>query len=185
MIHSVKTILPCVVVYDCKHDCENLVELIETESNRPWSYIPFITGWSDADNTTSQFASLEPILESKQESLKQIGDLYKKCNHLLEDCLRDYIVHYDLPTSEDGGSFLYKVTGHHRYSTPITSADNFFVISAMMALTEATIKLERFNMEFTVAAGDVYILPAQFPHEQVIQGTPDSVYVAGKYLKGR
>jgi urocanate hydratase len=26
---------------------------------------------------------------------------------------------------------------------------------------------------------------AQFPHEFTIQGTPDSVYVAGKYLKGK
>ena len=185
MIHNVKTILPCVVVYECKHDCENLVELIETESNKPWSHIPFVTGWSDEDDTTSQFAPLEPILGSDKESLRPMSDLYVKCNRILEDCLDDYLIHYEILTSEDGGSCLYRVTGHYLYSTPITPADNFFVISSMMALTEATIKLERFNIEFTVAAGDVYIIPAQFPHEQVIQGTPDSVYVAGKYLKGR
>lgn len=184
MIQGTNTILPCVVVYDCKHDCENLVELIENESNRPWSYIPFITGWSDENDTISQFAPLEPILGSDRESLKPISDLYLKCNQQLEDCLRDYLVYYGISTSHDGGSCLYKVTGNYLYSTPLASFDNYFVLSSMMALTETTVRLDRFNVEFTVAAGDVYIVPAQFPHEITIQGTPDSVYVAGKHLKG-
>ena len=185
MIHNINTILPCVVVYECKHDCENLVELIENESNRPWSYIPFITGWLDEDDTISQFAPLESILGSDRESLKPISDLYLKCNEMLEDCLVDYLVYYNIPCSEDGGSCLYKVTGNYLYSTPITSPNNYFVLSSMMALTETTIRLDRFNVEFTVAPGDVYILPAQFPHELTIEGTPDPVYVAGKYLKGK
>jgi hypothetical protein len=185
MIHNVDTISPCVVVYECKHDCGNLVELIENEASRPWSYIPFITGFADELGTTSEFASLELILGAEREPLKTMNDLYIKCNEILEDCLADYLVNYNTKCSDDSGSFLYKVTGNHFYSTPITGPDNYHVISSMIALTEATIRLDRFDIEFTVAPGDVYILPALFPYELTIQGTPDPTYVAGKHLRGR
>ena len=191
MIHNVQTILPCVVVYDCQHDFKDLVELIETESNKPWSYLPFMGGWSDDMETTSQFVSLGPAQDAlsgapgspQESSLRRIAELHLSCNQILEDCLHDYLEYYSHPCSMDGGPCVFKITGKHRYSTPIDAPDNYYIISALMALTEVRIKLDRFETEFTVGPGDVYILPSQFPHEHSILGTPDSAYVLGKHLR--
>lgn len=189
MIHNTNTVLPCAVVYECRHDFQDLVELVRVESLKPWSYLPFMVGWTDEMETTSEFASLMPTFEAIDASvpekarLSNIGSLAWSCNSILEECLQDYLTYYSTVCSEDGGACMYRITGNNNYSTPIEPPDNHFIITAMMALTEIQIKFDRFETEFTVGPGDVYIIPAQFPHEHSIMGTPDTAYVLGKHLK--
>ena len=183
MIHNVNTILPCVLTYECRHDFEDLIERIEVESRKPWSHLPFTTGWTDEEGTTSEFLSIGRSHESEISSLRKIGDAARYCNDIIEGCLHDYITHYAVDASGDSGTFIYKITGENNYSTRLGPPDNFFVLTSIMALTEIKVNLERFETEFVVAPGDVYVVPAQFPHEHSILGIPDSAYMLGIHLR--
>jgi hypothetical protein len=183
VIHSVTTPTTGVILYDCKHDSKDLVELIEAESRRPWSHLPFTTGWTDERETTSEFAALAPVVSAETGPLLPIGKLAHECNTIIEDCLHDYMVQFGTDCSMDDGLTLYKITGKNNYSAPITAPNGLFNMSCFMAISEVQMKLDRFEIEMTVDPGAVYILPSQFPYEHSILGTPNSIYLLGKHLK--
>jgi hypothetical protein len=124
-------IAPCVVVYKDVFSPENIIDLIEEESEESWPYL--VWEYSGTDNgtissyRTSMQMEMSPVMTDnvdKDNRAYRVSTLWMNIFSQVDNCVHDYRENYDLHLSSDEGYRILKYSGGAEYRPHVDYGHN-------------------------------------------------------------
>ncbi|MBF83050.1 MAG: hypothetical protein CL489_01095 [Acidobacteria bacterium] len=141
------------------------VEIYEEEANRTWPHLPFFPNLvGDANYADTFWSPVVGIEKAQQSRLVHIAMRFKVLNAVIEECIADYRTFYDIKWERSTRCEVIKIRGK-QFSASLTVHETKSSTTTFIALTDLIVRLTRFDTEFPIAEGQVFVAPIQFPYD--------------------
>ena len=162
---------------------KEFVRVYEEEASRTWPHLPFFPNQvGDANHADSFWSPVAGIEKAKQAHLADIAMKFRILNAIMEECLHDYRVFYNMSWKRSTPCEVIKIHGK-QFAAPVRVTDMSLNTTVFIALTDLVVRLTRFDAEFPVGEGQVFITPTLFPYNfQVKSSKSGTAYYLTKSL---